>query len=42
VLERLDAAQAGRRREVHALGERDVGQPAVDLQDVEQAAVDAV
>ena len=42
VLERLEPAQAGRRRQVHALGERDVREPALALEDLEQAAVDAI
>src|SRR5919198_4842645 len=42
VLEGLDAAQARRWRQVHALGEGDVGDPALLLEDVEETAVDAV
>jgi len=42
VLEPLDAAQAGRRRKVNALGELDVRQPAVGLQRVQDLPVDRI
>jgi hypothetical protein len=40
--QRLDAAQAGRRRDVDALGERLVGERGVGLEGVEDLQVDAV
>ena len=42
VLQRLEAAQARRRGQVHALGQGDVGEPALALEGLEQATVDAV